>query len=69
MLVSNEENSVTLLALSCEKRKEISLQTTKEYLEFIAQKLKEGKDLNQYQITHLESEKITLEMTLKELEK
>lgn len=67
LLVSNEDNSATLLCLSCQKKKEITTQTIKEYLEFIEQKLKQGSNLNQFQLTHLKEEKVIMQLTLKEI--
>lgn len=67
ILVSNEHRTTTILVTSCEKRKEISYQSAREYLDFIEKKLKEGADLSHYQLTHLQKEKVTLEYTLKAL--
>lgn len=66
-LVSNEHHSVTILVLSAEKRQEVSYQSAREYLDFIEAKLKEGADLSQYQLTHLQKEKIALTHTLNAL--
>lgn len=64
-LFDNKANTATLLALTGEKRSEISHQTAKEYFEFLEQQLREGHDLSEYQILYLEGEKLAVEQQIK----
>ncbi|KKP36475.1 hypothetical protein A2483_03105 [Candidatus Peregrinibacteria bacterium RIFOXYC2_FULL_33_13] len=68
-MMDNKENHARILCLSCEQRNEISYQSVKEYLNYIEELMRKGKNLNQYQFKFLASEKIALEHNLKELEK
>lgn len=67
-LFDNRKNTASLLALFGEKRSEISHQTAKEYLTFIEEQLKKGKDLSEFHILYLEGEKLAVEEQVKSLE-
>lgn len=67
IMVSNEYNATTILALSCEKSSEVSFKTVEEYLQLIEEKLQKHEDLTPYQLTHLQKEKIALQHTLKKI--
>ena|SRR3989304_9911189 len=58
--VSVETNSASILCYSCQEIKDIGYKTASEYLSFIETKLKEGADLNEYQLKFLKNEKIAM---------
>lgn len=64
---NNQTNSATLLAIYCEKTKEMNKQSIEEYLKFIEEQLQAGKDLSEFQITYLEGEKLAVEAQLKQV--
>lgn len=64
----NGNNSGSILTLHCEKKSEMSLQTAKDYLSFIDEKLSSGEDLSAFQIHHLEGEKIAIEEQIKQVQ-
>ncbi len=66
VFVDQEKNSVQVLGLSCEKTEEVNEVTAKEYLQFVLSKLDKPAELNEYQLRHLEGQKLSLE---KQLEK
>lgn len=67
-LFDNASNSATILALSCEKKSEVSHQTVKDYLAFIEKQLEEGKDLSDFQILYLKGEKLAVQQQMDEME-
>jgi len=64
VFVDQEQNSVHVLGLSCEKTDEINEVTAKEYLHFVLSKLDKPEELNAYQLKHLEGQKMSLEKQL-----
>lgn len=69
IFISVDTKSVNILCYSCQEIKDIEYKTAKEYLEFVEVKLKEGADLNEYQLKFLENEKIAMVQQLRVLEK
>lgn len=67
-LFDNEGNEAVLLAMHAEKKSEVSLQTVKEYMQFIEEQLAEGKDLSDFQIQYLEGEKLAVQQQMDEVE-
>ncbi len=63
-LFDNKSNRASLLVLSSEKKSEMSLETVKEYHDFIVERLKKGDDLSDFQIKYLEGEKVAVEKQL-----
>jgi F0F1-type ATP synthase epsilon subunit len=63
-LFNNKENTATLLAIYAEEKSKVSHQTVKEYLKFLEEQLKEGHELSEFQITHLEGEKLAIEQQI-----
>jgi F0F1-type ATP synthase epsilon subunit len=61
VFVDQENKSVQVLGLSCEKTDEINEVTAKEYYDFIISKLDKPEELNAYQLKHLEGQKMSLE--------
>jgi F0F1-type ATP synthase epsilon subunit len=66
-LFDNEKNLAMMLALSCTLKSEINMQTMQEYAKFIEEKLKEGKDLSDLQITFLKGEKLSIAQEIEEV--
>ncbi len=60
IFISVETNSVQILCASCKELKEIEIRTAKEYLAMVETRLKEGKNLNDYQLKFLKNEKIAM---------
>lgn len=58
---NNKENSATLLVMYCQEESEVDLTTAEEYLKFIDEQIKQGKDLSKFQLTYLEDEKLAIE--------
>ena len=69
LFVSVEKNTVQILCFSCQLYKEIEYKSAKSYLEFIEEKLKEGVNLNDFQLKYLENEKIAMVQQVQMLEK
>jgi len=63
-LFDNKTGSASLLVLAAEKKSEMSMETVKEYHDFIVEKLKAGEDLSEYQIKYLEGEKLAVQQQL-----
>lgn len=63
----NVNNKASLLAMYCEKRSEMNIQTAKEYLRFIVDRLAKGESLSEFQIHHLEGEKVAIEEQIKQV--
>jgi len=63
----NHKNEATLLATHAEKLSEMKMETVKEYLKFIEEQLRAGNDLSDFQITHLEGEKLAVEQTMAQI--
>ncbi len=66
-LFDNVSNTSTLLVLNAEEKSTVSLQTVKEYLDFIDKQLAAGKVLSDFQVKYLEGEKIAVEQQVREL--
>ena len=62
---SNETNEALLLCQSCEKMTEMTYVTALEYLKFIEEKLARHEDLSQFQLVHLEEEKLAVTQQIK----
>ncbi len=60
IFISVETNSVQILCYSCKELQDIEIRTAKEYLVMIEARLKEGKNLNDYQLKFLKNEKIAM---------
>lgn len=61
LLVDQETSDVRVLGMSVEKTEELDVVSAKEYLAFILSKLDKPDELNKYQLTFLEGQKIALE--------
>lgn len=66
-LFDNENNTATLLLGYCAKQSEVSVQTAKEYVEFLTKKIEQGEDLSEFQLVYLNNEKIALEQQIEEV--
>ncbi|MEK7473857.1 MAG: F0F1 ATP synthase subunit epsilon [Patescibacteria group bacterium] len=66
LFVEQETNDVRVLGMTIEKTEELDLISAKEYLEFILSKLDKPDELNKYQLTFLEGQKMALEKQLGE---
>jgi F0F1-type ATP synthase epsilon subunit len=60
VFVDQTRNTVRVLGLSCEKTDEVNEVTAREYLEFVMSKLDKPEELNEYQLRHLEGQKLAL---------
>lgn len=69
LFISVTTNSAQLLCYSCKELKDIEYKTAQQYLEFLERKLKEGADLNAYQLKFLHHEKIAMVQQISFLEK
>lgn len=54
----NESNEALLLLAYCEKESEVDYSTIVEYIAFIENQLKEGKDLSEFQKLYLRNERV-----------
>jgi hypothetical protein len=57
---------VRVLGLTIEKTEELNEVSAKEYLEFVLSKLDKPDELNKYQLTFLEGQKLALEKQMGE---
>lgn len=64
VFVDQDKNEVKVLGLSCEKTSELDLVSAKEYLAFVLAKLDKPEELNEYQLTFLEGQKLAVERQL-----
>ncbi len=64
LFVEQETNDVRVLGMTIQKTEELDEVSAKEYLEFILAKLDKPEELNKYQLTFLEGQKIALEKQL-----
>ncbi len=62
--VDNEENSVHVLAFSCEKESDVTQTSIKEYMNFVLEKLDSGEDMTDIQTTYLQEQQASLEKLL-----
>lgn len=67
-LFDHATDSATMLALHAEAKKEMNMQTVKEYMAFIEDQLAQGKSLSDFQVTYLKGEKIAVEEQIKMLD-
>jgi len=58
------QNTVSMLAYYCEEFAEVDPATIAEYTKLILEKFKDKKDLNKYQLTFLEDQKVSAEKML-----
>lgn len=63
--VSNPDKKITILALQCTKKSELTPVTADQYLAFIEEKLKNKKSLSAFQISFLHEEKFALKEQVK----
>lgn len=63
-LFDNKTGQASLLVLASQKKSEMSMETVKEYHDFIIEKLRSGADLSEFQIKYLEGERLAVEQQL-----
>jgi F-type H+-transporting ATPase subunit epsilon len=66
LFIEQETNDVRVLGLTIEKTEELNEVSAKEYLEFVLSKLDKPDELNKYQLTFLEGQKLALEKQMGE---
>lgn len=65
IFISVESNETRILCYSCQETKDVEYQSAAEYLTYVEEQLKNGADLNQFQIQFLENEKIAMVKQMK----
>lgn len=63
--VVHDENRAKLLCMTCEKKQEMSYTTAKDYLRFIEDQLRKGKQMSDFHLRFLETEKLAIEELMK----
>lgn len=60
MFINNDQNTVTILANTCDLVSTIAISTVTEYLQYVEEQLAKGKELVPIQFKYLENERLTL---------
>ena len=58
--INNSTKSVEIMAIDCVLKSEMRHQDAEEYLKFIEEELKKGKDLSEFKIKYLEEERFAV---------